>query len=280
MLSILKIDEVNITQDQEEALRQELGLHKPVFVQYADWLGEVARLDLGDSYVNDSPVVQLLLERLPATLMLTLGGIVVMLAIAFPLGTLAARSPGSLTDRLCQLLAWAGASIPGFLLGLLLIYFIAYRLDWLPTMGMGSVAHIVLPSLTLGFSMAAVYMRLLRGGLLDSLSQEYIRAARARGLGSGRIMMNHAMRAALPPVVTVFGMSIGSMLAGTVVVEVLFAWPGLGSMAVDAVFQRDYPVIQGYVLLTGSFVVLIQLLVDLAYRWLDPRIRYGKGELR
>lgn len=202
-----------------------------------------------------------------------------MMLIAAPLGILAARYPGRWPDHLSRLLALIGASIPSFWMGLLLIYVFSYKLQWLPTMGRGGFLHVILPSVTLGFAMAAVYARLLRAGLLESLSQEYIRAARARGIAEWRIMINHALRAALLPVVTVFGMSIGSLLAGTVVVEMLFSWPGLGSMAVEAIYQRDYPVLQGYVLLTGLFVVVVNLFVDIVYGLLDPRIRCGKGDV-
>jgi peptide/nickel transport system permease protein len=159
---------------------------------------------------------------------------------------------------------------------LLLIYWFAYQLRWFPSMGTGSLEQMILPSVALGFSLAAVYARLLRSGLLDSLSQDYIRAAKARGIRKWRILWVHAFRAALLPVITVFGMSMGHLLGGAVVIEVLFSWPGLGSMAVEAIFGRDYPVIQGYVLLTGVFVVAVNLLVDLTYPLIDPRIRLGE----
>jgi peptide/nickel transport system permease protein len=279
VLRILEVDELAVTQADEAALRKELGFDRPLLVQYGEWMLNVLQLDFGNSYIKEKPVLDEMIARLPTTIQLTVGGLAVMVLIAVPLGLLAAKYPGRWPDHLSRFLALLGASIPSFWMGLLLIYVFAFKLQWLPTMGKGSAQHMILPSVTLGFAMAAVYARLLRAGLLESLSQEYIRAARARGIAEWRILWRHALRAALLPVVTVFGMSIGSLLAGTVVIETLFSWPGLGSMAVEAIFQRDYPVIQGYVLLTGVFVVVVNLLVDLSYGLLDPRIRYGKGEL-
>lgn len=279
VMKILQVDEMPVTQADEEALRKELGFDRPLIVQYGQWMLNLLRLDLGHSHIKGIPVWDEMMERIVPTVQMTAGGLVVMMLIAAPLGILAARYPGRWPDHLSRLLALIGASIPSFWMGLLLIYVFSYKLQWLPTMGRGGFLHVILPSVTLGFAMAAVYARLLRAGLLESLSQEYIRAARARGIAEWRIMINHALRAALLPVVTVFGMSIGSLLAGTVVVEMLFSWPGLGSMAVEAIYQRDYPVLQGYVLLTGLFVVVVNLFVDIVYGLLDPRIRCGKGDV-
>ncbi|XEC93094.1 nickel ABC transporter permease [Paenibacillus tarimensis] len=277
VLTILKADELSVTMEDEAALRKELGFDRPVLVQYGTWMLNLMQFDFGKSYVKGKPVLEEMMDRLPATVQLTVGGLVVLIILAVPLGLLSAKYPGRLPDHISRIFALVGASIPSFWMGMLLIYAFAYQLNWLPTMGMGGFRSMILPSVTLGFAMAAVYARLLRAGLLESLSQEYIRAARARGIAEWRILIRHALRAALLPVVTVFGMSIGNLLTGSVVIETLFAWPGLGSMAVEAIFQRDYPVIQGYVLLTGIFVVTVNLLVDIAYVLLDPRIRYSKG---
>ena len=276
ILGMLEADELLVTQADQDALRKELGFEQPVLIQYGQWMSKLIRLDLGDSYIKGKPVLAEITARLPATLQLAGGALVVMVLIAAPLGLLAARYPGRWPDHLSRILALIGASIPGFWLGLLLIYAFAYKLQWLPSMGTGGIRHMILPSVSLGFSMAATYARLLRAGLLESLSQEYIRAARARGIAEWRILTKHALRAALLPVVTVFGMSIGNLLAGSVVTEVLFSLPGLGSMVMEAIFHRDYPIIQGFVLLTGVFVVVVNLLVDLGYGLLDPRIRYSK----
>jgi len=277
VMLILDTEELAVTQADEEALRKELGFDQPLFTQYASWLLQLLKLDMGESYIKGKPVLDELIQRLPATIQLAVGGMTVMVLIAAPLGILAAKYPGRWPDHVSRLFALIGASIPSFWLGLLLIYAFAYQWKWLPTMGKGGLSSFILPSLTLGFAMAAVYSRLLRTGLLESLSQEYIRAARARGIAEWRIMTKHALRAALLPVLTVFGMSMGNLLAGQVVIETLFSWPGLGGMIVEAIFQRDYPIVQGYVLFTGFFVVVVNLLVDLTYSLLDPRIRFGKG---
>ncbi|WP_134685139.1 nickel ABC transporter permease [Brevibacillus migulae] len=277
VMLILDTEELAVTQADEEALRKELGFDQPLITQYASWLFQLMKLDMGESYIKGKPVLDELIQRLPATIQLAVGGMLVMVLIAAPLGILAAKYPGRWPDHVSRLFALIGASIPSFWLGLLLIYVFAYQWKWLPTMGKGGLSSFILPSLTLGFAMAAVYSRLLRTGLLESLSQEYIRAARARGIAEWRIMTKHALRAALLPVLTVFGMSMGNLLAGQVVIETLFSWPGLGGMIVEAIFQRDYPIVQGYVLFTGFFVVVVNLLVDLTYSLLDPRIRFGKG---
>lgn len=279
VLMMLEADTVSVTQTKENELRKELGFEKPVLVQYGLWLLKLLRFDLGDSYMKGKPVMDEILYRLPATLQLTAGGLVVMVLIAFPMGAVSAKYSGRLPDQLSRIFGLAGSSVPLFWLGLLLMYFFAYKLKWLPMMGKGTLSQMILPSLTLGIGLAAEYSRLLRVGLLESMSQDYIRAARARGIAEWRVVLLHALRAAMLPVVTVCGMSIGSLLAGSVVTETLFAWPGLGTMALSAIFERDYPIVQGFVLLTGVLVVGVNLIVDLSYRVLDPRIRAAKGEL-
>ncbi|WP_338539552.1 nickel ABC transporter permease [Paenibacillus tundrae] len=277
VLTILKANEGAVSQSDQEQVREQLGLNLPLVQQYGLWLQGVIQLDLGKSFVNNRAVWDLMMDRLPATVSLTSGAIVVLLLISVPLAILGAKYKGKWPDHLSRLFALIGASIPSFWLGLLLIYAFAFKLNWLPTMGSGNVRHLILPSITLGFVMAPEYIRLLRSGLLDALSQEYVRAARARGIAEWRVIARHALRAALLPVITIFGMSLGALLAGSVVTETLFAWPGLGSMVMEAITQRNYPVIQGYVLLTGVFIVTANVLVDLSYSLLDPRIRSGRG---
>ncbi|WP_233531198.1 nickel ABC transporter permease [Paenibacillus alkalitolerans] len=272
--AILKPDEFVVTESAEEELRKELGLDQPFLVQYGQWLSKVIRLDLGTSYLTGKPVSELIASRLPVTLQLAAGALAVILLIAFPLGVLAARYAGGWPDHISRLLALAGASVPSFWLGLLLIYFFAYKLKWLPSMGFGTVPQMILPSFALGFAFAAMYARILRAGLLESISQDYVLAARARGVPEWRIVTLHATRAALLPVITLIGLNIGTMLGGAVVIEVIFSWPGLGSMVMSAILGRDYPVIQGFVLFTGVVVALVNLAVDLSYRVIDPRIRY------
>lgn len=276
VLLMLEADTVTVTQDDEEELRKELGFDKPVILQYGMWLLQLVQLDLGYSYMKGKPVLDEILYRLPSTLQLTAGGLFFMVFIAVPLGIWSAKYQGKLPDHFSRIFSLIGASMPLFWLGLLLIYLFANKLHWLPMLGKGSILHMILPSLTLGIGLAAQYSRLLRAGLLESMSQPYIRAARARGISEWRVMSLHALRAALLPVITVCGMSIGSLLAGSVVTETLYSWPGLGTMAVSAIFERDYPIVQGFVLLTGLLVVGVNLLVDLSYGLLDPRIRIRK----
>lgn len=276
VLLMLEADTVTVTQVDEEKLRKELGFDKPVILQYGIWLLQLVQLDLGYSYMKGKPVLDEILYRLPSTLQLTAGGLFVMVFIAVPLGIGSAKYQGKWPDHFSRIFSLIGASVPLFWLGLLLIYLFANKLHWLPMLGKGGILHIILPSLTLGIGLAAQYSRLLRTGLLESMSQPYIRAARARGISEWRVMSLHALRAALLPVITVCGMSIGSLLAGSVVTETLYSWPGLGTMAVSAIFERDYPIVQGFVLLTGLLVVGVNLLVDLSYGLLDPRIRIRK----
>ncbi|WP_426446536.1 nickel ABC transporter permease [Paenibacillus sp. S-38] len=280
VLSLLRVDEMQVTMADEAHLREELGLNRPIHQQYLAWLGNVLRLDLGTSILKGKPVLEELLDRLPATIELTLGGLAFMALVAVPLGMLAARYPGRLPDHLGRLFALIGASVPLFWLGLILIFIFSLKLQWLPMTGRGEWKGLILPSVTLGFGLAAVHARLLRSGMLESLSQEYVRSARARGLSEGRLYVKHVLRAALIPVLTVFGMTFGSLLGGSVVVETLFAWPGLGSMAVEAVFQRDYPLVQGYLMMTGLLIITANLAVDLLYGWVDPRIRVKGGRVQ
>ncbi|WP_318615718.1 nickel ABC transporter permease [Sporosarcina sp. YIM B06819] len=276
VMSILNADEMMVTEADQAKLRSELGFDQPVYVQYGKWMYGLFKLDLGTSYMSGKPVWNEMMERLPITFQLTTGVLLVMVSISLPLGIISARFPRKWPDQISRLLALIGASIPSFWLGLMLIYLFALKLQILPSNGMGSFAQMILPCFTLGFSLAAVYARLIRAGLIESFSKDYIQAGRARGVKEWRILWFHAFRAALLPVITVFGLSMGSLLGGAVVIENIFSWPGLGNMAVDAIFNRDYPVIQGYVLLTGVFVVVVNLLVDLSYYLIDPRIKQGK----
>jgi len=276
VMSILNADEMAVTENDQARLRKELGFDRPLYIQYGQWLQGLVQLDLGKSFMSGKPVWNLMVERLPITIQLTVGALLVMMCISLPLGIVSARYSGKWPDHFSRILALIGASMPSFWLGLLLIYFFSFKFQLLPTNGMGSFSHMILPSFTLGFSLSAVYARLLRAGLLESFSEGYILAAKSRGVENWRILWFHAFRAALLPIITVFGLSIGSLLGGSVVVEILFSWPGLGAMVVDAVFSRDYPVIQGYILLTGVFVVFVNLLVDISYNLIDPRIKQVK----
>lgn len=275
---LLRQSGVEPTVEAITALREELGLNKPVLMQYFSWLGQVLQGDLGTSYRTGQPVTEEILDRLPATIELALAGLLVMVLLAFPLGILAALFKNTGLDHLSRLFAFVGASMPSYWLGLLLILFFAVKNPLFPVMGRGTWLHLVLPAVTLGLGMAATYTRLLRASMLEVLGQEFIVAARARGLKERVVILANALKNALLPVVTIFGISFGHLLGGTVIVETIFAWPGVGKFVVDSIFNRDYPVIQGYVLWMSVIFVMANLLVDLSYRYLDPRIRLGRRD--
>lgn len=273
VLTILNVDELSVSQEQVETLREEMGFNKPLLVQYGLWLLKFIQLDFGASYVIGQPVIDMILMGLPATLELAAGALIVMLIVSVPLGSLSALYRDSWIDQISRVLSIIGAAIPSFWLGLILIDLFGVRFNWLPTMGREGFVSLILPSLTLGLAISSVYVRLLRSSLLDSLSQEFIRAARARGLSERRIFLVHAFRHSLPPVIIVFGVSLGSLIGGVVVIEVLFAYPGIGKLVVDAIRQRDYPLIQGYILIMAIFVFVVNTCVDLSYRYLNPEMR-------
>lgn len=273
VLTILNVDELSVSQEQVEALREEMGFNKPLLVQYGLWLVKFVQLDFGSSYITGQPVMDVILTGLPATLELAVGALIVMLVVSIPLGSLSALYRNSWIDQLSRILSILGAAVPSFWLGLIFIDLFGVRLNWLPIMGRDGWITLVLPSLTLGLAISSVYVRLLRSSLLDSLSQEFIRAARARGLSERRIFFVHAFRHSLPPVITFFGVSLGSLIGGVLVIEVLFAYPGVGKLVVDAIRQRDYPLIQGYILMMAVIVFMVNTGVDLSYRYLNPEMK-------
>lgn len=275
---ILRYGGVEPAREAVEALREELGLNNPLYVQYGRWLWNVCHLDLGKSFRTGRPVAEEILSRFPATLELTCAALAFMVLLALPAGILSALYRHAFIDHLSRLCALFGASLPGFWLGLMLIYFFAVQLGLLPVMGRGGPQHLVLPAVTLGFGLAAVYARILRASMLDVLGQDYIRVARAKGLKEKWVIGRHALKNALLPAVTLLGMSFGHLLGGAVIVETIFAWPGVGKFAVDSIFNRDYPVIQGYALFMAVVFVLANLLVDISYVFLDPRIRLERGK--
>ncbi len=274
---ILRSEGVEPTREAVDALREELGLNDPVYVQYLRWLWNLLHFDLGTSFRTGMPVAEEILSRFPATMELTFAALAFMVLLALPTGILAVLYRHTFIDHLSRFGALIGASMPNFWQGLMLIYFFAVVWDIFPVMGRGGPGHLVLPAITLGFSMAAVYTRVLRAGMLDVLGQEYIKVARAKGLKEKWVIGRHALKNALLPAVTLLGMSTGHLLGGTVIVETIFAWPGVGKFAVDAIFNRDYPVIQGYALFMALVFVLANLLVDIVYVFLDPRIRLERG---
>ena len=264
------------TPEAVAALRTSLGLDQPAPLRFAGWLGRALRGDLGASYRNGAPVAGELGDRLGASLLLAASALGLALAVGVPIGILAALRPRSGPDGLARGLALLGASLPSYWLGLLLIYLFAVRLQWLPSGGSATPAHLVLPAVSLALRPAAALARLVRSGLLDELGRDYVVAARARGLRPLAVL-HHALRNALLPVVTYSGVSFGRLLGGVALVETVFGWPGLGRLVVEAVFDRDTPVIQGFVLLSGLVFITANLLVDMSYRRLDPRVRLGEA---
>lgn len=269
---ILRQMGMEATTEEVEILRDRLGLNDPLVVQYSKWVRNVLRGDLGRSFRTGGDVAEEILYRLPATIELTFGGLVIMIFLALPIGILSAIFKNKWIDHTSRIFAFFGASMPSFWLGLMLIYLFSVRLSIFPVMGRGTLRHLFLPSVTLGMGMAATYARLIRASMLEVLGEDFILAARSRGLRENIIIINNALKNALIPVVTAFGMSFGHLLGGTVIVENIFAWPGVGKFLVESIFSRDYPVIQGYVLWTALTFVVVNLIVDISYRLLDPRI--------
>jgi peptide/nickel transport system permease protein len=258
-----------------EAMRQALGLDRPLPERWALFYADLVQGDLGESLVRRQPVSALILERLPATLELAGAAFVLVIAVALPLGVLAAWYHRRWPDRLAQVFALAGLSIPNFWLGPLLVLLFSVVLGWTPVSGSLEPGSLVLPAVTLGLSMAAITTRMLRSSLLELRAQPFLRTARCKGLSELQVMLRHGLPNALLPVIVVLGLQLGSLLGGAVITEVVFAWPGIGSLLVEAISQRDYPVVQGVVLCIALGYVLANRLSDLAAAWLDPRVREG-----
>ena len=258
-----------------EAMWRALGLDRPLAEQYLDYLGGLARLELGTSFQDRRPVAAILAERLPATLELTLAALALALTLALPLGILAARHRGGPLDSGAMGLALVGVSIPNFWLGPLLILCFSLWLGWTPVSGREGPASLILPALTLGTGLAAILARMVRASVLEVLGEDYIRTARAKGLTESRVLWGHALRNAWLPILTLIGLQLGGLLGGAVITETVFAWPGVGSLLVEAIQGRDYPLVQACVLLVSLTYVLVNTLTDLVYTWVDPRIRWG-----
>ncbi|GAB4280858.1 MAG: ABC transporter permease [Deferrisomatales bacterium] len=255
------------------ALRAELGLDRPILEQYAGYLGGLLQGDLGHSFVHRRPVREVIAARLPATLELAGWALVVAVALAFPLGVLAATRKDRFLDRASLVGSLLGVSMPNFWLGPLLILLFSVKLGWFPVSGREGPAAVVLPAITLGTALAALLSRMIRSSLVEVLGAEYLRAARARGVGERKIVWVHALRNAGLPVITVLGLQLGSLLSGAVITEAVFAWPGIGTLLLGAIQGRDYPLVQGCVLVISVGYVAANLLADLLYRWADPRVR-------
>lgn len=258
----------------KEALRTTLRLDRPLPEQYLHFLQGLLTGDLGVSLFSREPVTTTILKALPATIELAVAGLVFALIIALPLGILAAVRKDSSVDRGSRFVALLGVSIPNFVLGPLLILAFAIELNWLPVSGRGGFDHILLPALTLGASLAGILSRMVRASLLEVLGQDFIRVARAKGLSEGRVILRHALVASLIPVITVLGLQFGALLSGAIITEIIFAWPGLGRLTLQAIQARDYPLVQGCVLIISFGYVFVNTATDLLYAYVDPRIRY------
>ncbi len=260
--------------EQLEAVREKWGLNDPIIVQYMVFLSHALQGDLGDSLFFKEPALEVLLERMPATLQLSAAALLFSLSVAIPVGMMSALRRDTIWDYLGTGLAMLGQAIPPYWLGIMLILVFSVNLGWLPTSGRGSIWHLILPAITLGSVLMALITRLVRSGMLDVLGEDYIRTARAKGLQERRVIVRHAMRNILIPLVTVIGLQLGALFGGAVITESIFAWPGVGRLALQAIHARDYPLVQASVLFISVVYVFLNLAVDILYVYLDPRIRY------
>jgi ABC-type dipeptide/oligopeptide/nickel transport system permease component len=260
----------------KETLRHELGLDLPLWTQYTRFLSGLAFGDLGRSLYEQDSVATVVRARFPATLELTLTAMLLALLIAFPLGIIAALKRHSWTDRFSLLFSLLGVSMPNFWLGPLLIIVFSIELGWLPVSGRGTWAHLFLPSATLGMAMAGILTRMIRSALLEVLHEDYIQTARAKGLSEQKVWLKHALRNSLLSVVTIIGLQFGALLTGSIITETIFTWPGLGRLTIQAIQTRDYPLVQGCILVIATSYLVINLMTDIVYRLVDPRITYGR----
>jgi peptide/nickel transport system permease protein len=263
----------NAGREEFERYRRILGLDQPLYVQYWTFASKALQGDFGKSWYADTPAFSLVLERMPPTMYLTLSGLLVALLIALPLGILAALKRHSFVDNLCTMLAVAGQAMPIFWLGIMLIIVFAVYLRLLPASGYGTWQHFLMPAFTLGAFLAPITMRLVRSGVIEVMNMEYIKTARAKGLGERMVVVKHAFRNACIPVVTVLGLQFGQLLGGAIITETVFAWPGVATLTVESIRNQDFPVVQCAVVLLALIIVAVNLVVDLIVGLIDPRIR-------
>lgn len=262
------------TQEIVEGIRKDMGLDRPLLKQFATFMGNVLRGDFGRSVRSKAPVAGEIAARLPNTIRLATAGLFVAVVVGVSAGIISAIRPYSWMDTVVMLIALAGLSMPVFWSGLMLILIFAVWLGWLPAVGTGGMAHLVLPAVTLGMSTAAIIARMSRSSMLEVLRSDYIRTARAKGLGEAAVVNRHAFRNALIPVITVVGLQMGTLLSGAVLTETVFAWPGIGRLLVEGILARDYPIVQASVLVVAMAFVMVNLMVDVLYAVVDPRIHY------
>ncbi len=262
------------TPEDIELIRHQLGLDRPVYVQYAFFLGRLAKFDLGRSARTQNPVIEEVWARLPNTILLSVVAITLACLFGMPAGIISAVRPYTLLDYIVTAAALFGISMPVFWLGLMLVVVFSVMLNWLPAGGTGSWLHVILPSVTLAAFVVAFIARMTRSSMLEVLSQDYTTTARSKGLKEQVVIIKHALKNALIPIITVIGLQFGTLLGGAVLTETVFAWPGLGRLIVDSILARDYPVIQGAILIFGLLYIMVNLAVDVIYAYVDPRIRY------
>ncbi|GGG09832.1 peptide ABC transporter permease [Lysinibacillus alkalisoli] len=265
------------TKEAVEQITEKLGLDKSLPEQYFIFMKDLVQFDLGVSYRSNQPVLDLILERAWPTFLLAMGGMVVAVLIAFPVGIISAVKKGKSVDIFGRIFSLIGISFPNFWLGIMLILIFSVSLKWLPASGFDSFSALILPSLTLGLILSGILARLIRSSMLDVLKMQYITTAKSKGIKDWVVIIKHAFRNALLPTVTFMGLQFGALLGGAVIVEQVFAWPGIGRLIVDAINQRDYPVVQGGVIVLAIVMVVVNLLVDLSYSIINPRIRTGRG---
>jgi peptide/nickel transport system permease protein len=258
-----------------EEIRERMGFNDPLAVQYATFMGDAIQGDFGESSRERRPAIEIVLERLPATLQLGGLALVISLSVGIPLGILSATRHGSGWDKVARLIAVLGQAIPGFWLGVLLMLLFAVQLNWLPTSGRGGVQHIILPAITLSALSTARYARLTRSTMLDVLGQDYMRTAKAKGLSNGTVLWRHALKNASISLITMTGLEIGRLIEGAVVIEQVFAWPGMGRVTVQALLNRDFAVVMAAVVLFAAMYTLANLVADLAYGWANPQVKLG-----
>ncbi|MDB4897959.1 MAG: transporter permease protein [Firmicutes bacterium] len=265
----------NPTQEAVDAMRRSLGLDLPLWKQLFKFLGDLAMGNLGTSFRNNQPVMPQIVERMPATLTLAGAGLFVSLLVAVPVGIISAVRRGGFLDIFGRIFALIGISFPNFFLGIMLMLVFAVKLRWLPASGYQGFKYLILPGLTLGLILSSIITRLIRSTMLDVLRAQYIQTARAKGLSERLVIFRHAFRNAMIPAVTFIGLQLGALLGGTVILEQVFSWPGVGRLALDAISNRDFPLVQGSVLILATVMVIVNLVVDLSYGFLDPRIKVG-----
>jgi peptide/nickel transport system permease protein len=263
------------TPADQEALRHSLGLDQPLFTQWWQYITNLAHGNLGQSLYTKEPISDMLLERFPATLELAFFGLLVAVLLALPLGSIAALRKDSVYDHGAMVFSLLGVSIPNFWLGPMLILLFSLTLGWLPVSGRENWLSLILPAITLGTALSAILARMVRSTLLEVLNEDYIRTARAKGLGESGVILHHALRNASLPIITVLGLQLGTLLGGAVITEIIFSWPGIGQLTIESIQRRDYPVVQACILLISLSYVLVNTLTDILYAWLDPRVRYS-----